>query len=88
MWFRTKLIEITYFTPHYGVFKTSQEGKTKSLYYAFNASAKTASRESFNDWFCSSDQTYETTFCNICNSSISCIFVFTSNVCAKFVVKL
>lgn len=84
MWFRTKLIEITYFISHYGVFETSQEGKTKSL----NASTKTASRESFNNWFCSSDQIYETTLCNIYKSSISCIFVFTTNVCAKFIVKL
>lgn len=49
MWFRTKLIVSTYFIPHYGVFKTSQDGKTKSLSGAFNASAKTASTESFND---------------------------------------
>lgn len=48
MWFPTKLVEITYFIPHYGVFKTSEDGKTKSLSDAFNASAKTASRESFN----------------------------------------
>lgn len=44
MLFRTKLIEITYFIPHYEVFKTSQDGKTKSLSDAFNASAKTASK--------------------------------------------
>lgn len=70
--------------PHYGVFKTSQDGKTKSFSDAFNASAKTASRKSF----CSSDEIYETTLCNIRISSILCIFVFTTNVCAKFIVKL